>query len=138
MSVALATVGAGVSSGMRLALAPLQSLVSFFAPWQRPVKAAPVNADQAAIAMHSIAAQAQPERLSGSNAMRWQGRHGAHGLQAHLAASHAIAAHVAPKLRVLRVPESHAPRHNAVRMRISGRMADVCAELERLACQELA
>ncbi len=41
-------------------------------------------------------------------------------------------------VRVLRVLEAQAPRHVAGRMLISGRMADVCAELERLAQSELA
>jgi len=36
-------------------------------------------------------------------------------------------------LRVARIMESQQPRHSAGRMVISGRMADVCAELERLA-----
>ncbi len=36
-------------------------------------------------------------------------------------------------LRVARVMEAHQSRHNAGRMVISGRMADVCAELDRLA-----
>lgn len=39
-------------------------------------------------------------------------------------------------LRVLRVVEPSAPRAVAGRMVISGRMADVCAELDRLAAQE--
>jgi hypothetical protein len=43
----------------------------------------------------------------------------------------------APKpLRVLRVVEPSAPRSTAGRMVISGRLADVCAELDRLAAQE--
>ena len=45
----------------------------------------------------------------------------------------------APKpLRVLRVVEPSAPRAVAGRMVISGRMADVCAELDRLAALERA
>jgi hypothetical protein len=36
-------------------------------------------------------------------------------------------------LRVARVMEAHHNRKNAGRMVISGRMADVCAELDRLA-----
>jgi len=36
-------------------------------------------------------------------------------------------------LRVARVMEAQQSRHNAGRMVISGRMADVCAELDRLA-----
>ena len=42
----------------------------------------------------------------------------------------------APPLRVLRVVEPAAARTVAGRMVISGRLADVCAELERLAAQE--
>jgi hypothetical protein len=43
----------------------------------------------------------------------------------------------APKpLRVVRLVEPAAPRSTAGRMVISGRMADVCAELDRLAAQE--
>lgn len=42
----------------------------------------------------------------------------------------------AKPLRVVRVFEPSTPRAGAGRMVISGRMADVCAELERLAAQE--
>ena len=43
----------------------------------------------------------------------------------------------APKvLRVVRVLEPAAPRSTAGRMVISGRLADVCAELDRLAALE--
>jgi hypothetical protein len=42
----------------------------------------------------------------------------------------------AKPLRVLRVVEPSAPRAVAGRMVISGRLADVCAELDRLAAQE--
>lgn len=41
-------------------------------------------------------------------------------------------------LRVLRVLEPQQPRAAAGRMVISGRMADVCAELDRLAAAEVA
>lgn len=41
-------------------------------------------------------------------------------------------------LRVLRVLESGQPRAHVGRMVISGRMADVCAELDRLAAREAA
>jgi hypothetical protein len=41
-------------------------------------------------------------------------------------------------LRVLRVIEPQQPRESAGRMVISGRMADVCAELDRLAAAEAA
>jgi len=45
-------------------------------------------------------------------------------------------AQLAKPLRVVRVLEPCAPRAVAGRMVISGRMADVCAELDRLAAQE--
>ena len=41
-------------------------------------------------------------------------------------------------LRVVRVVESGQPRAHVGRMVISGRMADVCAELDRLAAREAA
>lgn len=41
-----------------------------------------------------------------------------------------------PALRVLRVVEGHHAKASAGRMVISGRMADVCAELDRLARAE--
>jgi hypothetical protein len=44
----------------------------------------------------------------------------------------------APTLRVLRVSESEGHVKGAGRMVISGRMADVCAELDRLAALEAA
>ena len=43
---------------------------------------------------------------------------------------------VTKPLRVVRVLEPSAPRAGAGRMVISGRLADVCAELDRLAAQE--
>lgn len=43
---------------------------------------------------------------------------------------------VAKPLRVVRVLEPSAPRAVAGRMVISGRLADVCAELDRLVAQE--
>ena len=39
-------------------------------------------------------------------------------------------------VRVVRVLEAGQARNNVGRMRISGRMADVCAELDRLAARE--
>jgi hypothetical protein len=41
-------------------------------------------------------------------------------------------------LRVVRVMEAHHAARGAGRMVISGRMADVCAELDRLAALEAA
>lgn len=51
---------------------------------------------------------------------------------------HAPSASATPALRVLRVTESDQRVKGAGRMVISGRMADVCAELDRLAALEAA
>lgn len=56
-------------------------------------------------------------------------------------ATHRVAARrspAPPALRVVRVFEPSQPRAAAGRMVISGRLADVCAELDRLAAQEAA
>ena len=45
---------------------------------------------------------------------------------------------IVPTLRVLRVAEAGQSSFHGGRMVISGRMADVCAELDRLAAQEAA
>lgn len=52
-------------------------------------------------------------------------------------ATRQVSARVMP-LRVLRIVETDAPRSSTGRMVISGRMADVCAELDRLVEREAA
>lgn len=64
------------------------------------------------------------------------GASAAHGVTAHPVAPQA-ASKVVP-LRVLRVVEAGSPRSSTGRMVISGRMADVCAELDRLVEREAA
>lgn len=54
------------------------------------------------------------------------------------AMSRACVAPVRRPLRVVRVMEAGQPRSQVGRMVISGRMADVCAELDRLAACETA
>jgi hypothetical protein len=54
----------------------------------------------------------------------------------HRPAHRVAIARPARPLRVVRVLEPSAPRAEAGRMVISGRLADVCAELDRLAAQE--
>ena len=49
-----------------------------------------------------------------------------------------LAAHRKPQLRVVRTIEAGIPAGRTGRMVISGRMSDVCAELERLAAVEAA
>jgi len=55
---------------------------------------------------------------------------------AHAPVQRAATLRPAKPLRVVRVVEPSAPRAIAGRMVISGRLADVCAELDRLAAQE--
>ena len=63
----------------------------------------------------------------------------AQGLQApQLTVRQSQAHQGAVRLRVVRVHESGQPRASVGRMVISGRMADVCAELDRLVAQEAA
>jgi len=93
---------------------PLQAAVEWLAGGT-PARRAPVPARASAFAPVSIARCARPARTAGQ-----------FGLQK---------TRTRP-LRVLRVVDTaHAPA-SAGRMVISGRMADVCAELERLAAQE--
>lgn len=54
------------------------------------------------------------------------------------AAGHALAPAAARPLRVVRTVDAQQPGHPASRVVISGRMADVCAELDRLAALEAA
>lgn len=67
------------------------------------------------------------------SAARLQPQAAQHGTQSSLAVP--LARKPAPPLRVLRVVDGSS-RHCAGRMVISGRMADVCAELDRLAARE--
>ena len=81
------------------------------------------------------------KRLSPSTRPVWGQRNAScssSGLKAKLQ-THAVRPSLAtPALRVLRVTESGQRVTGAGRMVISGRMADVCAELERLAALEAA
>jgi hypothetical protein len=93
--------------------APLQGLVAWLAGGSTPRPAA----RQCHRASNSVAAHAPCARSGGQ-----------------------IASHkaLARPLRVLRVLDDGQPRAGAGRMVISGRMADVCAELDRLAALEAA
>ena len=69
--------------------------------------------------------------------------HSAHGQRSSRVPMPAVAtvSRVAPvrrPLRVVRIMEAGQPRSQVGRMVISGRMADVCAELDRLAACEAA
>ena len=91
-------------------LAPLQAVVLFFAP-------------------HAVVAARSPVPGAQIPSTQQLGTLPAQGTQRLAAPSHA--------LRVLRVSESGIPAGSAGRMRMSGRFADVCAELDRMAAQEM-
>lgn len=86
-------------------------------------------------AARTAPAKAQP----GTRRLRpvWTTRHATCSAAATRATS-PVPPSTAPALRVLRVTESGHRVNGAGRMVISGRMADVCAELDRLAALEAA
>lgn len=96
-------------------LAPVQAVVLFFAPHAAAGIRAP--------ALRPAPASVQPSALPTA------------------AKSHRTAVqHAHPPaqvLRVLRVSDAGIPAGSAGRMRMSGRFADVCAELDRMAAQEM-
>lgn len=94
-------------------LAPLQDLLAWLL---RPIEAAPTT--------KTIAASPRVVGAGGQN-------------HAQRPAARSVAVPSRP-LRVLRVVDGPLPPAGAGRMVISGRMADVCAELDRLAAQEAA
>jgi hypothetical protein len=100
-------------------LAPLQVLWRWFVPATAQAKSMPAGMDRRAreVAMHSIAGNARftrAEPLIGSKTSTLR------------------------PLRIVRVLEAGQAPAAVGRMLISGRMADVCAELDRLAAREAA
>jgi len=98
-------------------LAPLQGLVGWFVGASPARCPATLRAAPATSALNSIAPCHRPTRGLAIKPLQ-KGR--------------------SRPLRVLRVVDGSQPRANAGRMVISGRMADVCAELDRLAALEAA
>ena len=100
-------------------LAPLQGLWRWFVPAAIQARPTPAGMDRRAreVAIHSIAGnvgftRASPQGRSETSTLR--------------------------PLRIVRVLEAGQSPANVGRMLISGRMADVCAELDRLAAREAA
>ena len=127
-------------------LAPLQGLFRWFAAstlasrsglhratLQGREKAGPITSR--ANAIKSIPYYASQTRSRGINASQ-NGCTGA--FRAQTAASPVHAPPVRPVLRIMRVLEAGQAPASVGRMVISGRMADVCAELDRLAAREAA
>jgi hypothetical protein len=108
-----------------LLLAPLHALVGFFAPWQAAA-AAPIVRNRVRQPMGHMD---RPAQAAGLQPLPPAGR----------LESKALAAPLRPtcsRLRIVRVMDAGCSPHAAGRMMISGRMADVCAELDRMAQRE--
>ncbi|PIT74860.1 hypothetical protein [Limnohabitans sp. G3-2] len=89
----------------------------------------------------SVPVSAPPQRAHAALRPVWATRRPAcvpQGLKSSIQPHRVHTSPRAPALRVLRVSESDQRVKGAGRMVISGRMADVCAELDRLAAIEAA
>jgi hypothetical protein len=100
-------------------LAPLQGLLRWFMPASTPVKPCQASADKHA---HEFTINTLASKPYSTGAAPQK--------QSHLT--------VHRPLRVVRILEADHVQANVGRMMISGRMADVCAELDRLAAHESA
>ena len=113
-------------------LAPLQDLFRWFTSSALPAidTAQPTTLRQNEITTNLIALHAGQTRATGKNGLRIQ------TLKPSPALFTLPALPALPILRVVRVLEAGQAPANVGRMVISGRMADVCAELDRLAARE--
>lgn len=108
-----------------LLLAPLHALVGFFAPWQ----AAGASTEPRSRSQRQPAQASLPAAAALTPAKRPVSR---------IAGSFQTTPMrpACSRLRVVRVMDAGCSPHAAGRMMISGRMADVCAELDRMALRE--
>ena len=120
-------------------LAPVQAVVLFFAPHAAVVRAAstcslPLNTSPGTSPNLPLSTPFQTLSNPASN----MPRNGPFNTLPHGLSLQEVSG-VVPNhsLRVLRVSEPGSPAGCAGRMRMSGRFADVCAELERLAAQDM-
>lgn len=120
---------------LSLLIAPLQAVVMFFAP--HAVGAKPLGLRMPHRALAPTASRASDAQAPSHSA-------GSAGLTtvAHARITYPLhTAHISAKpihrVRVVRSPDSSLPADRAGRMLVSGRFADVCAELDRLAASEL-
>jgi hypothetical protein len=87
--------------------------------------------------LQSLADRWMPSRRRRSSGLRYVGIRPSCGSRAGTAASAHVSAPARP-LRVVRTVDAQQSGRNAGRVVISGRLADVCAELDRLAALEAA
>ncbi|MGJ7526492.1 hypothetical protein [Variovorax sp. GB1P17] len=100
---------------------PLQSLASRLMPARRPHRRDPLDHSESSAGLRYVAVRPACTTRSGN-----------------AAASATAAAAPARPLRVVRVVDRQGSQRTSNRVVISGRMADVCAELDRLAALETA
>jgi len=103
------------SPGMSMVLAPVQALVAFLMPIQ------------SAQASHRSIAEVSTRPLA---------CHQNIAQQTHIADHATSSVHPVSRLKVMREFEAGLARSQSGRMVISGRMSDVCAELDRIAQKE--
>ena len=104
-------------------ISPVHAVVGFFAPWEKAQE--PLHPDSQTV-------QRPPAASSPTSANCLLHRA---ANQAQFAVDRsAVPAHARRKVRVLRVIDNAIPPSSAGRMVISGRLSEVCAELERLSC----
>lgn len=110
-------------------LAPVQAVVLFFAPHATVGNRAP--APRPASVQPSASPTAARSQHAADQYTRTRGR-------IHDQTHDQTRAHAPTQvLRVLRLSDAGIPAGSAGRMRMSGRFADVCAELDRMAAQEI-
>ncbi len=112
---------------LSLFIAPVQAVVLFFAPHAGTFKTAQVRpASRSTYGATAQALGASPAlQLARASRVAYPSR-----------SSH-ITAKPIHRVRVVRNVDTSLPADRAGRMRVSGRFADVCAELDRLAAMEM-
>jgi hypothetical protein len=120
------------STGRSPFLAPVWSLLDDLVQWvSNGFGATPSAPSPDKNATNLIAARACHTGISGANGSKIPTK-----TTIHKASALRVVRRAVQPLRVVRVMEAGQPSASSGRMVISGRMADVCAELDRLAARE--
>ncbi|RYX98283.1 MAG: hypothetical protein EOO28_01430 [Comamonadaceae bacterium] len=130
-------IGFSQSPVLSVLLAPLQAVVTFFAPWRREGGVA-CDASAALSRIHLSSARTTRNHVLAGGCPARPAQTGAASIS-KLPCNGATSRNVrVPRLRVVRELDAGVASSCAGRMVISGRMADVCAELDRMAQREAA
>ncbi|KAF1020183.1 MAG: hypothetical protein GAK30_02696 [Paracidovorax wautersii] len=116
----------------------LTAIVEFFAPWQKngagPLDVSQLHAHEAARQWRASPSSRAMRLVADAATQRRALEHtSARARNTALTAANQPMLPPARPLRVIRRVDAHTPANASGRMVISGRIADVCAELERLA-----